>query len=76
MAPNRTIGEKLFALLALVLGVIASLLVGAVLVKLLNMAGLSNTYAWSRLIALGLAVLAGYRFYFWFLEWIFKVKKS
>lgn len=73
---NRTLGEQAFALLGLGLGIILSVLTGLLLMKLITMAGLKALFPWPHFIALGLAVWAGYKFYFWFIDYEFKRPKN
>jgi len=40
------------------------------------MAGLKALFPWPHFIALGLAVWAGYKFYFWFIDYEFKRPKN
>lgn len=67
--------ERLFNLLGVALGVVASILSGAILFETLLWSGVLGLYTWLIFPAIGLAVFAGYRFYSWFIDWDCKAKR-
>lgn len=73
--PSSSLSEKLFILLGFGLGIIASLLAGLFLIKLIDIAGLTVFFPWFHILAIGLAVWMGYSFYFWFIDYDFKSKE-
>lgn len=66
---NPTIGMRMFWLIGLGLGVLACIMVGALLFKLQWLAGIEGVYPWLSLLTCAIAAYAGYRFYAWFVAW-------
>ncbi len=62
------LGLRLFALVGLVLGVLACVLLGAFLFKVHWWLGVEGQWSLITLLTCGVSILAGYRFYNWFLD--------
>jgi hypothetical protein len=58
----------LFALIGLALGVLACVLMGAFLFKVQWLMGIEGQWPLLTLVTCAVAVLAGYRFYSWFVD--------
>lgn len=64
---NPSLHERIFWLMGFGLGVLACVMVGALLFKLQWLAGIEGVYPWLTLLTNAVAIWAGYRFYAWFL---------
>lgn len=66
---SPTLGMRLFWALGVGLGILASVLVGALLFKLQYLAGVEGSSLWLTLMTYTISVAAGYRYYSWFTAW-------